>query len=204
MMRSFYINSHQKSDFYPQIQTQKSQIYCLHVWMNTFCKKKLQISQNFLVLIKQNMLNKVSLLFVFIAYKSLNGYTCSSNTNCVVDCSSTSCTYATIDGTNALSLTVKCPKSTSTSYSKCKYTNIKCPSKYNSTLLECNVNCDEYGCYYTTITYNEYTSLNLECKNDYSCYDAKLKSASSLDNLKALANIANITCLVSKNTYSYR
>ena len=150
------------------------------------------------------MLNKVSLFFIFIAYKSSNAYTCSSNTNCVVDCSSTSCRYTTIDGTNALSLTVKCPKSTSLSYSKCKYTNIKCPHKNSGNLLECNINCDEYGCYYTKITYNERTSLNLECKNDYSCRYNTLKAASSLDSSKTLSNMVNVTCLISEYMYSYR
>ena len=151
------------------------------------------------------MSKKVVLVFLLRVFTNIDAlYTCPSNTNCVVDCSSISCFNTTIDGTNALSLTVKCPESTSTSNSKCGYTSIKCPYKNNGNLLECNVNCDEYGCLDTTIIYNEYTSLNLECKNYEACYGAKLKIASSLENLKPLANIANITCLISENTYSYR
>ena len=163
----------------------------------SFFKSNNQSSGNFsFEVFKQNMLGKVGLLFLFIEYYTINGlYTCSSNVDCVVDCGTDSC-LTTIDGTNALSLTVKCP-------AKCANISIVCPYNNNGNSLDCNVNCNEYGCYNTIIKYNEYTSLNIECKNNKACQYLSLLPTQSLIDSTQLNNTANVKCITAPSSISF-
>ena len=181
----------------------------LQICTNEMCKNTLPNFTKSVNFFAFNDLKKMSSLFgilpllFILGYQGINGaYTCASDADCVVDCSTDSC-LTSIDGSNALSLTVKCPNSTSKSNAKCKYISIICPYNNNGNSLNCNVNCNQYGCYYTKIRYNEYTSLNLECKNNEACQYLSLLPTQSLIDSTQLNNTANVKCISTTSSLSY-
>eukprot|EP01084_Bolivina_argentea_P303465 523925_1 len=115
-------------------------------------------------------LASLTLLFVFLSIGYGVDIICQQNQDCIIDCSTTHCSgeNATINATNANSLTVLC-----NGVETCAYSTIYCPISNGSI---CNIqcigdsNCKEFN------LYAEYNNISIECNGKSACKYAKIRA----------------------------